>query len=48
MSGEDQKVRDAMERMRGQLIGSGVKPEQARKIAQEQAIKHDRKERDKR
>ena len=48
MSGENPKVREAMERMRGQLIGSGVKPEQARKIAQDAAIKHDRKERDKR
>lgn len=48
MSGEIPKIRDAMDRFTGKLVQGGVPVDKARKIAQEQAIKHDRKERDKR
>lgn len=48
MSGENPKVREAMDRFTGRLVQSGMPADKARKIAQEQAIKHDRKERDKR
>lgn len=47
-SGESTKIREAMDRFTGRLIQGGVAPEKARKIAQEQAQKADRRERDKR
>lgn len=37
-----------MERMTGQLVKGGMDANKARKIAQDQAIQHDRRERDKR
>lgn len=48
MSGEIPKVREAMDRMTGQLVKGGMDANKARKVAQDAAIKHDRKERDKR
>ncbi len=48
MSGESPKHREAMERMTHRLVEGGVSPDKARKIAQNEAIKADRRERDKR
>lgn len=42
------KHRQAMERMTERLVNSGMPADKARKIAQNEAVKADRRERDKR
>lgn len=48
MSGESDKIRNTMDLVRQRLTQGGMPAEQARKIAHDQAIKHDRREQDKR
>lgn len=48
MSGEIPKIRETMDKFVRHMTDHGMPVEKARQIAQEQAIKHDRRERDKR
>lgn len=48
MSGENPKVREAMDRFTSRLVQSGMPADKARKTAQDAAVRADRKERDKR
>lgn len=48
MSGEKPAIRQGMERMTERLVNGGMPSDKARKIAQDAAVRADRKERDKR
>lgn len=47
MSGEDPRVRPAIDRMTKQLTQGGMSESQARDIARNQAIKHEQREKQK-